>query len=144
MCGSAGVPSIADAVAVLEAATAHDPRSLSAARLLTELEELFDLESALHAVQSRRLAVAHELEATVAECGRTTRDWLVEEQHFDPGDAGRRLRLARGLPDAPATAAALADLRIRAEHALTILSVLRHLPDDDVRAGVEAELVGLA
>ena len=136
-------PELAAVNDALDRAAAVDARGLSADELLADLEASFTLEAKLKAVQSSRLVVAHEIEATTELCGRTTRSWLVEEQRLDPVEAGRRMRLARGLPDAPVVFAALAAGDLHAEHALVILPVLRHLPDAELRAAVEEALVEL-
>ena len=128
----------------LDRAAAVDARALSADELLADLEASFALEAKLKAFQASRLECAHAIEATTTLCGRTTRSWLIEEQRLDPGEAARRMRLARGLPDAPTVFAALAAGDISAEHALVILPVLPHLTDDESRAAVEAALVELA
>jgi hypothetical protein len=111
---------------------------------LTGLDALFTLESVVRAGQSVFLADAHDVEATTLECGRTTKSWLVEEMCLNPGEAARRMRLAKGLPDAPVLFAALAAGDIHAEHALVILKVLPHVADDELRAVVEKTLVELA
>jgi hypothetical protein len=136
-----GLKALAEAFA---AAATVDPRALSTEQQLAGLEQLLGLGAQLHAVQARWLAAAHDTDATVEVCGRSTRSWLVEEMRLNPGEAARRMRLAKGLPDAPVLFAALAAGAVHPEHALVILPVLPHIGDDELRATVEATLVELA
>jgi hypothetical protein len=105
-----------------------DPALLTDAALLGGFEELVELEARVRAAQAAWLVVIDAREATVGECGRATRSWLVEELRMAPGAAGRRLRLARALSGLPAVAAALGAGEISAEHAEVIAAGARQLP----------------
>jgi hypothetical protein len=114
---------------------------LDAERKVEDLEALFTIENLARAGQVELLTEPAVAEAMVGLTGRAPRAWLIEEQLLDPAEANRRLRLARGLPDAVATFAAWKADRISGAHALVILKVLPHIPDPDLRATVEAALV---
>src|SRR4051794_38914522 len=99
MCSPAQSPTWAELVALVQAKVAAGPSSGSAETLI-ELEAMVTAEAVLLAGQAAWLAHAHDTEATVEECGRSARSWLVEEMRLNPGEAARRMRLAKGLPDA--------------------------------------------
>jgi hypothetical protein len=133
--------------AALDVLVGVDPQALGDAALVEGVEALVAAEHVLRAVQSGWLAVIDAREATVAECGRATRSWLVEELRVGPVEASRRLRLARSLPGCPLTAAALAAGEVGAEHAGVITAAVGELPAGcapPVRAAVESALVELA
>jgi hypothetical protein len=129
---------IADA---LKAAVAEPHLRLDANGKLADLEALFTIENVARAGQAQALADAETADVTVELCGRPVRSWLIEEQLLDPAEASRRMRLVRGLPDAPATFAAWKADRITGAHALLILKVLPHITDPEPRSLVEAALV---
>ena len=131
------------ALDAVDAALATDASGLSSGEQLADIEVGLALASKVDALLASRLRVAHELEASTEECGRTTKSWLVEEMRLNPGDAARRMRQARGLPEAPMTFAAWAAGEINADHALVILGVLPHVRDDELRATVESALVDM-
>lgn len=122
---------------------AVSPTALSPAALVNGLDEMHAAECRLRALQAEWLAAADAADAVVTETGRATRWWLIEEQRQGPAEAGRRMRLARGMAEAPLVAAALRAGDINPDHALLILGVLPHTPDD-LRGTVEDALVDLA
>jgi hypothetical protein len=71
-------------------------------------------------------------EVTVAECGRTTRGWLVEEQYRSPVAARRMLAAARAMPVYPTLAAGFLAGDVSAEHVRVVLGALRRLPGEQV------------
>src|SRR5436305_1213780 len=87
--------------AVLDGLAALDVHDLPDIALVNGVEELLVAESRLRAAQARWLGVADRREATVAECGRATRSWLIEENRLGAAEAGRRVNLARRLPAHP-------------------------------------------
>jgi hypothetical protein len=107
-----------------------DPHSLGSAALIVELEELIEVRDRLDAVIARRLQAADVIDATVDECGRSVRGWLVEELRRSPLDAKRTVFLARCLPEHPAVAAAFDAGDISAEHARVIIGCLLRLPPE--------------
>jgi hypothetical protein len=139
-------PTISEALALLRAAVeqASDGLCLDANARCNALEELFTAESVLRAAQTQLLAEVDLTAATVEATGRASRSWLVEEQMFSPAEAGRRLRIARGLGEFPLTGQAFAVGDISAEHVLVIIAGLAQITDTGVRATVEEQLVGLS
>ena len=120
-----------------------DLELLSSGQLLETLEAVETLARQLQAVGIRQLRCAHERDVTAAECGRSPRSWLIEEQNLSPAEASRRMRLLHALPSHPLLEAAVDAGDISAEHALTILTALRHVPAELLDA-VEDALVELA
>lgn len=137
---AAPMAALHDAVACLAGVDVHAITDGSLVQTLAELEEV---RSRLDGVFARMLHAAEVRDATVAECGRAPRSFLIEELRLGPRDAARRLVLSRRLLMAPLVQAALNAGDITSEHALLILKVLPQLPDD-LRPVVEAELVKLA
>jgi hypothetical protein len=129
--------------AALATVNALDVPELSDSALVCGLEELLTIEAQLHAVQARWLGAADTRDATVGECGRSTRWWLMEECNLGRADAGARMRLAQQLPAFPAVEDALAAGEVTAAQAGVMVSGLLSCPVD-VRDAVEKELVTLA
>src|SRR3982751_2598699 len=103
-----------------DTAMSLDVAGVDDASLLDGVEELQVLQARLRALECRLIRAVHERDAAAEWCGRSTRSWLIEDLRLAPGDAGRRMQLARTLPLLPGTSAALEDGRISAEHALVI------------------------
>src|SRR4051794_38479930 len=80
---------------------AVDLTALDATGQVNLVEALLTATNQLHALTASLLAAAHASDATVIECGRAPRSWLVEELHLGPRAASNRMRLAHGLPSAP-------------------------------------------
>ena len=129
--------------AALAAVAALDVHDLPDGALVCGLAELLTLEAQLHAVQARWLGAADTRDATVAECGRSTRWWLIEECNLGRADAGGRMRLAQQLPAFPCVEGALAAGDVTAAQAGVMVSGLLSCPAE-VRDVVEKELVALA
>jgi hypothetical protein len=129
----------------MAALAAVDPAELTGPDRCQTLEDLTGVDAQLTAVTSRILSVTHANADTVADYGRATRNFLIEELRCSAGEANRRMRLARRLPTAPEVETALAAGEINADHALLITAVLPHLDhDQQLRGVVETVLVDLA
>src|SRR5690349_19975926 len=89
---------VADVAAAAEKLRADDRLLTSAGAVLGETEVLLDAITELRAEVIRRLSVIRELDATKELCGRSTRNWLHEDQRLAGPDAGRLARLATHLP----------------------------------------------
>jgi hypothetical protein len=126
-----------DALAILDVHAMPEPT------LLVELEELLTAKDRLDGVIAVHLQAADVRGVTVNECGRTTRSWLVEDQHLSPSEASRRMLLARELPTHPQIRTALVDGDISHHHAQAITGCLRTLPAD-WREIAEPELIDTA
>jgi hypothetical protein len=127
----------------LDAVGRLSPADLPGGLELTGLCRLLDAETKIRALQPRWLAVVDARETTVAEFGRTTRSWLVEEEHLGPGEASRRMRLSRCLPLHGATEAAATAAEITLEHAHTIVVALADVPPE-FQPQVESALLDIA
>lgn len=135
---------LADAARALGDLAALDPSASSDAALVEATEALLALESRLRFVQARWLRALDVRDATVAECGRATRSWLIEEQRLGPAEATRRMALARRLDSAPAVAAVFGAGDVTADHASVVCDALDAVGDDQLRPVVESALVDLA
>ena len=111
----------------IDALAALDVHAMPEPTLLVELEELLTAKDRLDGVIAVHLQAADVRGVTVNECGRSTRSWLVEDQHLSPEEAGRRMAVAKTLPYHPAIGAALLDGEISHDHARVIASCLRRL-----------------
>jgi hypothetical protein len=134
---------LSDLTAAVRSVSAVDVAGLSAMDLVNGLEALLTVESQLRAVQARWLAAAEASDATVDECGRAPRSWLIEDQHLSAGEASRRMRVARGLSAYPQVQSAYDDGTITPEHVTTLLTALDQVPVA-VRPAAEGSLVELA
>jgi hypothetical protein len=134
---------VAAVLSALEALAQVDPHDASDPAAIEVAELLLTGESVYRSVVSRWLARVDSADATVAECGRSTRSWLVEEQLLNPAEATRRMRLARWLPAYRLTDEALSTGDITAEHALVVLKAMRSVPAE-LAETTEAALVELA
>lgn len=119
---------MSEVLSAIDALSAVDPHSVPDAVLLAEIEGLLQARDRLDGLIARRLQVADSRHVTVAECGRTTRSWLVEEMRLSPVEAGQRMAVARALPFLATVGAALDAGDISAEHARAIGTCLRRLP----------------
>jgi hypothetical protein len=137
---------MAKAQEVIDAITATatvDAHQLPDPLWLVDMEGLLEARNRLDALIAVRLQAGDTRSITTAECGRSTRSWLIEEQHLSRYDATRRLWLARCLPSYPAVADAFTVGRISSEQAMMIISCVSTLTDE-WRAPVLAELLGFA
>jgi hypothetical protein len=134
---------VVDVVAAVDKLCADDRLITSADELLGNAEALIDLRNRLDSVLVRTLRDAHFHPDTDAITGRSTRNWLHEEQLLTRGEAGRLMNLLRHLPDYPVTAAAYNANVITTAAAGAILTALRHLPGI-YRDDVEPHLIEFA
>jgi len=137
-----------------------DPRDVPDVHRLGELEQLLVVRHQLDAAINQRLQVIDVAETTITESGRATRSWLIEEQYLSPGEATKRLRVARALPSHPAMDKACAAGEISLEHAnaicrataavapefrgiveSTLVDIARHCPPSDLGEEVEKLLI---
>jgi hypothetical protein len=137
---SPGVDAVTAAVAdLVTQPPADQPDSI----VLNDIEQLLTVAAQLGAAIAQRVAVADSRESTVAETGRTTRSWLIEEQRLDSGAAGRKLRVARQLWRWPATEAAWLAGDISEDHVAVIFRALTKVPPELTEL-VEKTLLDLA
>jgi hypothetical protein len=138
-----GGPDIEQITAGVAGLLARDPHVIADFELLNSTEELIRLITQMQAVVTRQLQVIDTREATVAEYGRQTRGWLVEELLVGTDDAARYLNVARALPHRPVIDDALGAALINLEHARLITTAVRKSPTE-IRDVVEKELVTAA
>lgn len=152
--------SLVELQAAVDKFCASDPRDTSEVYRLAEHEALLEIQNKLAAASMHQLQVIDVAETTVAESGRGTRSWLIEEQQVNPGEASKRMRVSRALPTHPyvdkafsagefgidaanvivkATAAAPPDYREIIE--TTLVDAARHCPPHDLGALVEQLLI---
>jgi hypothetical protein len=121
----------------------RDPHEVADIALLTSTEALFGVMRQLDGVVASQLQVMDVRDVTVAECGRKTRSWLIEEQHLGSEDASRYMTVARALPSCPAIGPALLAGDITIDHARVIAIGVRKVPPG-IRDVFEKELVKAA
>ena len=92
---------------------------------------------------STNLQVMDTRQATTVESAKSTRAWLIEEQHLSPRQAETKLRVARAGVARPAVIEAMRDGDISHKHAELITNFLPKL-DGEARATAEQELVKAA
>ena len=119
---------VADVVAAVDKLRADDRLITDAQQRANHIEALLTAVTGLHGVLVRELRELHHDEACADVLGRSTKNWLVEEQGLSGPEAGRLMRLVRHLPDRPVTEAAFHDTTISAAHAGAILTALATLP----------------
>jgi hypothetical protein len=132
---------LVDDVASLLARDAHD---MPDALLVEDTAALLRLRRRLDGVIASQLLVIDVRDATTAECGRSTRGWLVEEQQLSETEASARLKVARSAVSRPAVADALSSGEISLDHAKLIVGFLPSLPDPDARDHAEKLLLEAA
>jgi Domain of unknown function (DUF222) len=128
---------VSELLSVIDATAAVDSHSLGAPGLIVALEELIQARDRLDALLAARLQAADVIQATVDECGRCTRGWLVEEMRRSPHEARRMLTVARAMPAYPSLAAAFGVGDVSAEQVRVILGCLRQLSPEAVPAATE-------
>lgn len=111
--------------------------------LLIRAEELLSERARLDGEICRTLQALDVRQITASHCGRTTRGWLVEEQHLADGEARTRMWASRALVGHPLIADALAAGDITYRHATDILGCLGKLTPQ-WREAAEQELVAFA
>jgi len=122
---------------------AQDPHSLPDTTLLMSTESIVRIMNQLSGVMAARLQVIDVRDATVAEYGRQTRSWLVEELHLGQEDASRHMTVAKALPSCPAIGAALEAGDITIDHARIIAIGVRKV-SPEIRDVFEKEMVKAA
>jgi hypothetical protein len=135
-----GITRLTEALDLLASA---DPRDLQGLAQTEHTESLLTAVNRLDGIIANQLQVLHTDNITVAECGRQTKSWLIEEQCRSGPEATRRMVVARALPERPVIAAALVNGEISLEHAHTIIRLLRATPLE-IRDVVEKELLDAA
>ncbi len=136
-------PQLLQLTAAAEQVVAADPRDVGEVHRLGELEALLTIRNQVDAAINQRLQVIDICETTVAEAGKATRSWLIEEQNVNPGEATKRMRVARALPTHPYVDKASAAGEISLEHANAICRATAAVPPE-FREIVESTLVDLA
>ena len=136
-------PAVVGLQAAIGPVLAADPRDTPEVHRLGELEILLSLRNQLDAAISDRLQVVDADETTVAEEGRATRSWLVETQHVTPGDATKRMRVARALPTHPYLERCFAAGDINLDHANAIVKATAGVAPE-FREIIETTLVDIA
>ena len=121
-------PELTQLEAAVDALASVDLRSVPEAHRLAHQEKLLELRNRLDAIELHGLQRIDTDETTIAATGRATRSWLVEEAQLNPGEATRRLRLARALPAYPNVDAALSAGRIGPDSARVIVTALASVP----------------
>jgi hypothetical protein len=115
---------VSELLSVIDATAAIDPHTIGSAGLISARDRL-------DAVIASRLQAADAIQATVDECGRSTRGWLVEELRRSPTEARRSVFVARSLPAHPRVTVTFAAGDISAEHTRVIVGCLRELHGED-------------
>lgn len=134
---------VADAVAIVDKLRADDRLITDPQQQIADVEALLDVLTGVHGVLVRKLRDIHYHPQTPELLGRSTKNWLVEEQCVAAPEAGRLMRLVKYLPAHPETAAAFHDKTISAAHATAILTALNTLPGG-IRDEVEPHLIDRA
>lgn len=134
---------IADVTDAVEKLRADSAVVLDAGTLLGDVEQALGAIHMLQAFVVRRMRAAIEVDATAELTGRSPKRWLAEDQLLASGEAGRLVRLARELPHAPNTEAALDSGEISLAHASSVLTALATLPPS-LRETVEPNLTDRA
>jgi hypothetical protein len=132
---------LAEDVAMLVAQDAH---SLPDSLLVESTEALLTLRRRLDGVLARRLQVMDTRDATTAECGRSTRAWLVEDQQLSQTEAAGRMHVARSYPTRPAIVEAMLAGEATQDQAKLIVGFLPKLRTAEARDTAEKELLDLA
>ena len=79
----------------------QDQHELADTALLCSSEQILTVINQLNGVLARRLQVMHVRDVTTAECGRKTRNWLIEDQHLGHEYAAKLMTVAKSVADPP-------------------------------------------
>lgn len=131
---------VADVVAAVDKLRADDRLITNPTQRVNHVEAILEAINGLQGVLVRELRAVHYDDSTAELAGRSTKNWLVEEQGLSGPEAGRLLRLVKHLPERPLTQAAFDDKLITATHATAILTALNTLPVD-LRDEIEPYLI---
>src|SRR3954451_2871621 len=129
--------------AAVDALLKVDLRDVPEGHRLGNQEKLLELRNKMDAVELHGLQRLDADETTIAETGRNTRSWLIEEQYLNPGEATKRTRLGRALTVYPRVDAGLSVGSFSAEHARVIVTALAHVPPEFLEI-VETALIEMA
>jgi hypothetical protein len=114
----------------IDGLAAVDVRELPDAVLSDELVELRTAVNRLEAQFERRLGAFDGRGVAEQQARLSTASWLTEQCRLDPGDATRRVRLARRLGNMPLAAAAFEAGAIALEHARVIGTAVADVKDE--------------
>lgn len=137
---SRSVEALRDAIA---ATLADSPVDLPDSVVLENTELLLQAHRQLDGLIATNLQVMELRQTTTAECGRSTRGWMVEEQRLSQHEADAKLRVARAGVVRPAVVEAMREGALSHKHAELITSFLPRL-DADTRDVAETELISAA
>jgi hypothetical protein len=130
-------------LSMLDDLLSADPRDLVDGQLADALVEFEQAARKIDAARARVLAEFDARAAYAADGCPSAAAWLRVKTGASNGQAAADVRLARGLRELPATAAALADGQINAAHAGGIVGLRKEVPLEYVLA-TEAEFVTVA
>jgi hypothetical protein len=136
-------PGVVALQAAVETVLAEDFRLLPEAARCGNVERMLELREQLDTAILHAVQVIDADDTTIAETGRSTRSWLIEEQLLSPGAASRLRRLAITLPAYPRVDAGLRDRKFSVAHAHVIVKALRQVPAEFAEI-VETALLELA
>jgi hypothetical protein len=131
---------VVDVVTAVDKLRADDRLVTSPETKLAEIEALQESIVGLQAILVRKVRNAHYDPEVAALTGRSTKNWLTEEQGLAAPEASRVMRLVRYLPLHPLTQQAFDDKMINSAHAAAILTALHSLPAG-IRDTVEPHLI---
>ncbi|HVT65397.1 MAG TPA: DUF222 domain-containing protein [Mycobacteriales bacterium] len=123
---------------------ARDPHDLTDGQLLEDTESLLKLRRQLDGVLARQLQVMDTRDVTTEYCARSTKSWLIEDQHLSRPDAGARMAVARSSVTRPAIVESMLAGDASLDHAKAIVAFLPKLPDADARDHAEKLLLEAA
>ena len=129
---------------VADTLTQLDPHDLPDTLLLEWTARILRVQRRLDAAVCDQLLVIDTRDATTNEHACTTKAWLVEEQQLAPGNAARRLKVARTSVTRPAVLDAMRAGDATLDQAGLIVNFLPKLPDAQTRDVAEAELLKAA
>jgi hypothetical protein len=127
----------------VEALANTDRHSLPDSLLLERHERLIRAMRRLDAIRNDDLQLIDRRQATTAECAKSTRSWMVENQQVSPHEADARMRVARASVTRPAIGEAMATGDVSLRHAELIVDFLPKL-DGEAREVAERELLKAA
>jgi len=136
-------PGVVALQAAVETLLAEDVRSLPESARCGNVERMLELRSQLDVAIMHAVQVIDVEATTIAETGRSTRSWLIEEQLVSPAEASRLRRLALALPHHPRVDAGLTDRTFSTAHAHVIVNAMRQVPAEFTDI-VETALLELA
>jgi hypothetical protein len=136
-------PALLQLNAAMEQVLDADPRDVAEPHRLGEVEQMLTLRNQLDAAITDTLQVIDAADTTVTETGKATRSWLIEEHHLNPGEATKRMRVARALPSHPYLDKSFAAGEISLEHANAIVRATAAVAPE-FRDIIETTLVDIA